>query len=113
MTARGEVWWASLPNPRGSEPVFRRPVLVVSADPFNRSRLSTVTVVALTSNLALAKAPGNVRLDRSDSGLSRDSVANVSQLLTVDRAFLDEQAGELSPGAMAEVDSGLRLALAL
>lgn len=113
MITRGAVWWASLPDPRGSGPGFRRPVLVISADPFNRSRLSTVTVVALTSNLELVNGPGNVRLERSDSGLSKDSVANVSQLLTIDLAFLDDQAGELPPAVLAEVDSGLRLALAL
>lgn len=113
MINRGEVWWASLPDPRGSEPGFRRPVLVISADPFNRSRLSTVTVVAITSNQELAGAPGNVQLSRSASGLSQDSVANVSQVLTIDRAFLGDRAGALTPAVLAEVDSGLRLALAL
>ncbi len=113
MISRGEVWWAPLPEPRGSEPGFRRPVVVVSSDSFNRSRISTVTVVAVTSNPDLANAPGNVWIERSDSGLPKDSVANVSQLLSIDRAFLEDRAGTLPPSVLAEVDTGLRLALAL
>lgn len=111
--ARGEIWWAELPTPAGSGPGFRRPVLVVSADEFNASRIATVVVVALTSNARLAAAPGNVLLLRDETGLPREAVANVSQILTVDRALLTERVGTLHPGSAKRVDEGLRLALAL
>ena len=90
---RGEIWWAELPEPRGSEPSFRRPVLVVQADPFNRSRIGTVVVAVITSNLRLAGAPGNVHLTRRQSKLPRESVVNVSQVMTLDRTFLAERVG--------------------
>lgn len=95
MIAQGEVWWAELAEPSGFEPGFRRPVLVVQGDAFNRSRISTVVCVALTSNLRWAEAPGNVRLTARQTGLPKDSVANVSQLVTLDRAALTERAGAL------------------
>ena len=110
---RGEIWWADLPNPRGSEPGFRRPVLVVQADSFNASQIGTVVVAAITSNLRLADAPGNVHLTHRQSKLSRESVVNVSQLLTLDREFLVERVGTLSPTALDSVESGLRLVLSL
>jgi mRNA interferase MazF len=110
---RGDVWWADLAEPRGSEPGYRRPVLVVQADSFNRSRIATVLCVVLTSNLRLVDAPGDVLLPARRAGLPRDSVANVSQLITLDRAFLDEQIGRLSPRLMNAVDSGLKLVLDL
>jgi mRNA interferase MazF len=108
---RGEVWWASLAEPSGSEPGYRRPVLIVQADAFNRSRLRTVIAVVLTSNLRLVEAPGNVLVAASLSGLPKDSVANVSQIVTVDRDFLTERAGRLRGRAMEAVDDGLRLTL--
>lgn len=111
MIERGEVWWASLAEPSGSEPGYRRPVLIVQADAFNRSRLRTVIAVVLTSNLRLVEAPGNVLVAASLSGLPKDSVANVSQIVTVDRDFLTERAGRLRGRAMEAVDDGLRLAL--
>jgi len=110
---RGDIYWAHLANPRGSEPGYRRPVLVVQANAFNRSRISTVVVVAITSNLDLAEAPGNVLLARRDSKLPRDSVVNVSQVLTLDRQFLVEKAGGISPRLCSQVDSGLKLVLDL
>jgi mRNA interferase MazF len=110
---RGDVWWADLAEPRGSEPGYRRPVLIVQADSFNRSRIATVLCVVLTSNLRLVDAPGNVLLPARRVGLPRDSVANVSQLITLDRAFLDEQIGRLPPKLMNAVDSGLKLVLNL
>lgn len=113
MIQRGEIWWASLPEPVGSEPGSRRPVLVVQADSFNRSRICTVLVVALTSNLRLAEAPGNVLLPASCSGLPQDSVANVSQVLTADRSFLSSRVSSLTAETMAEVSQGLRLVLSL
>src|ERR1700704_17338 len=92
---RGEVWGADLPEPRRSEPGYRRPVLVVQADSFNLSRIQTAIVAAITTNLELADAPGNVLLPARSAGLPRDSVVNVSQLLTLDRCFLTEHAGTL------------------
>ena len=113
MIKRGEVWWATLPAPNGSGPGYRRPVLVVQSNPFNASNIQTVIVAAITSNLRLADAPGNVRLARSSAGLSRPSVLNVSQVLTIDRARLTERAGTLAPKLMRAVDAGLRLVLNL
>lgn len=110
---RGEIWWAQLPRPKGSEPGFRRPVLVVQSDAFNRSRIQTVVVAALTSNLRLAEAPGNVLVKRRATGLDKDSVVNVSQLLTLDRSFLYEHLTILPPATMARVEAGIRLVLDL
>jgi mRNA interferase MazF len=110
---RGEVWWADLPEPRGFEPRFRRPVLVVQADSFNRSRIQTVIIAVITSNLELADAPGNVLLPAQATGLPRDSVANVSQLITLDRSFLDARAGMLPRRLQGSVDAGLRGVLEL
>jgi mRNA interferase MazF len=110
---RGEVWWANLDEPSGSEPGFQRPVLVVQNDAFNRSRIATVIAVALTSNLRLLDAPGNVLLPARASGLKKDSVANVSQVVTLDRDSLVKRAGRIDAAAMRDVDQGLRLALSL
>ncbi|MBV9157643.1 MAG: type II toxin-antitoxin system PemK/MazF family toxin [Acidobacteriaceae bacterium] len=108
---RGEVWWADLPAPRRSEPGYRRPVLVIQADSFNRSRIQTTIVAAITSNIELADAPGNVLLPARSAGLTRDSVVNVSQLLTLDRSFLTEHAGTLPTRLQRSVDEGLRMVL--
>lgn len=110
---RGEVWWASLPPPAGSGPGFRRPVVVLQSDPFNQSRISTVVVAAVTTNLRLVDAPGNVLLEESASGLPRDSAINVSQILTLDKSFLTERVGPLPRDIMTSVESGLRLVLGL
>ena len=110
---RGELWWASLPAPAGSGPGFRCPVLVVQSNPFNESRISTIIVVVVTSNLSLSEAPGNVRLTRSDSGLPKASVANVSQVLTLDRSMLTSKIKALPDRSMSHVDEGLRLVLGL
>ncbi|MGC2745188.1 MAG: type II toxin-antitoxin system PemK/MazF family toxin [Candidatus Angelobacter sp.] len=110
---RGEIWWADLPEPCGSEPSFRRPVLIIQADSFNRSGIRTIIVAVITSNLRLVDAPGNVLLPALVTGLPRDSVVNVSQLLTLDRLFLTELVGKLSGRPLAEVETGLRLVLAL
>lgn len=110
---RGEVWWASLPAPTGSGPGFRRPVLVVQSNSFNQSRISTVVVAVIKSNVALAEAPGNVRLGKSEAGLPRASVVNVSQLLTIDRALLTLRVKALPGQAIARVDEGLRLVMGL
>jgi mRNA interferase MazF len=110
---RGAVWWAELAEPRGSEPGYRRPLVVVQADAFNRSRIKTVIGVILTSNLRLLDAPGNVLVPAGRSGLPKDSVANVSQVVTLDRAYLSEPAGKLDPKLLRQVDQGLRLVLDL
>jgi mRNA interferase MazF len=108
---RGEIWWASLPAPRGSGPGYRRPVVVVQADSFNRSRIQTVIVAPITSNMKLAASPGNVVLARRQSKLGRDSVVNVSQVITLDRSFLTERVSRLPARAIQALDAGLRLAL--
>ena len=110
---RGEIWWAWLGEPAGSGPGYRRPVLVLQSNAFNASRIATVIVAVVTSKLALAAAPGNVRLTRTESGLAKVSVVNVSQVLTVDRALLSARVRALPAAAMAAVDQGLRLVLSL
>jgi mRNA interferase MazF len=110
---RGEIWWADLPEPRRSEPGYRRPVLVIQADSFNHSRIQTVIVAVITGNLELAEAPGNVMLPTRDSGLPRDSVVNVSQALTLDRSYLTQHAGTLPARLQGSVDAGLRSVLQL
>jgi len=110
---RGEVRWANLPAPTGSGPGFRRPVLVVQANSFNDSRIGTVVVAAITSNLTLAAAPGNVRIGKAESGLGKPSVVNVSQVLTLDRALLSDPIRRLPEKKMEDVDRGLRMVLAL
>lgn len=110
---RGDIWWASLREPRGSEPGYRHPILVVQADSFNRSSINTVLGAVITSNLRLAEAPGNVRISRRHTRLPRESVVNVSQIITIDRRFLINRVGRLSQKVMAEVESGLRLVLNL
>lgn len=110
---RGELWWADLGEPRGSAPGYRRPVLVVSADAWNRSHIATVTCITVTTNLRLADAPGNILLEAGSGGLDHDSVANVSQVITVDKAILTERIGALGPPLVRRIDSGLRRALDL
>lgn len=110
---RGEVWWADLPEPAGSEPGYRRPVLIVQADEFNRSHIRTVIAAAITSNVLLAAAPGNVSLSKRSVGLGRESVVNISQVVTLDKAFLMERVGRLSEQKLREVEEGLRLVFAL
>ena len=113
MIERGTIWWVDLGEPRGAEPGFRRPILIVQADAFNRSRIQTVIGVVLTTNVRLLDAPGNVLVPAPGSGLPKDSVANVSQLITVDRSDLQELAGRLDAATLRRVDLGLRLVLNL
>ncbi len=110
---RGEIWWASLREPTGSEPGYRRPLLIIQSDKFNRSRIRTIMALVLTSNVKLANAPGNVLLKAKDSGLEKDSVVNVSQSVTIDKAFLTDRIGELSSQQIETIDNGLRLSLSL
>ena len=110
---RGEIWWAALPTPKGSGPGKRRPVLIVQSDAFNASRIQTAIAAVITSNLELAAAPGNILLRRRETKLSKDSVVNVSQLITLDRSFLTERVTELPKRLAGALDEGLRLVLGL
>lgn len=111
MMQRGEIWWATLRPPQGSEPGYRRPVLVVQGNEFNASKINTIVVITLTSNLALQAAPGNVLLSKRTTRLPKASVANVSQIMTLDKSFLTERIAKLDQALMMEVDDGLRLVL--
>jgi mRNA interferase MazF len=111
--ARGHVCWTDLGQPRGSGPAYRRPVAVVSSDRFNRSRIRTVVIAAITTSARAAAAPGNVLLTAGTAGLDRDCVLNVSQLLTLDRDDLDEPVGLLDPVTTRRLDQGLKLVLGL
>ena len=110
---RGEVWWVGLPDPVGSEPGYRRPVLIVQDDVFTESRIRTIVVVAITSNMRLARAPGNVQVSPIESGLPKNSVVNVSQIITADKTFLVERVGALPPKTMRRIDEGVRLVLSI
>jgi mRNA interferase MazF len=111
VISQGDVWWADLGEPRGSEAGYRRPVLVIQGDAFNRSGISTVVSVPLTSTLRWADAPGNVRLSGRSTGLPRDSVANVSQIVAIDRTLLTERVGKLSRAKVDLVLSGVDVVL--
>ena len=110
---RGEVWWASLPDPLRSGPGLRRPVVIVQSNAVTESRIATVIVAVVTSNLALAEAPGNVRLAKSESGWPQPSVVNVSQLITVDKSILTGKLKSLPSSVMLRVEEGVRLVLSL
>lgn len=111
VISQGEVWWADLPEPTGSQAGFRRPVLVVQGDAFNRSKIATVVCVPLTSNLHWADAPGNVLLAAKLSGLPKDSVANVSQIITLDKASLTERVGKVPKAKFESVLFGIDVVL--
>ena len=111
MISQGEIWWADLPDPAGSGPGFRRPVIIVQGDSFNRSKIATVLCVPLTSNLKWADAPGNVLLEARLTGLSKDSVGNVSQVVTLDKSLLTERVGKLSRAKTDLVLAGIDVVL--
>lgn len=111
VITQGDIWWADIPAPTGSGPGFRRPVLVVQRDALNQSRIATIVCVPLTSNLKWAAAPGNVQLPASVSGLPKDSVANVSQIVSLDRGLLSERTGRLSRSKMDMVLTGIDIVL--
>lgn len=110
---RGEIWWASMPDPVRSGPGYRRPVLIIQAGAFNRSRINTTIAAAMSANLALASAPGNTLLKAKTSGLPRDAVVNVSQIVTLDKQLLTQRVKKLDETVMREIDEGLGLVLAL
>jgi mRNA interferase MazF len=107
VVAQGDVCWADLPDPTGSGPGFHRPIVVVQGNPLNRSRVATVVCVPLTSNLRWADAPGNVLLRARSTGLPKDSVANVSQIVTIDRTLLSRHVGRLSQRQLGLVFAGI------
>ena len=111
VVSQGEIWWADLGNPVGSAPGYRRPVLVIQGDAINRSRIGTVLCVPLTSNVKLAAAPGNVLLKPPATGLAKDSVANVSQVITLDKGQLTERVGRISDRKLALVLAGIDVIL--
>jgi mRNA interferase MazF len=111
VISQGEIWWADIPPPNGSGPGFRRPVVVVQGDALNRSRIATVVCVPLTSNLKWADAPGNVLLAGRSTALSKDSVANVSQIVALDKALLTERVGKLSAAKVELLLSGIDVVL--
>jgi len=111
VISKGEVWWADLREPEGAEPGFRRPVVVVQGDAFNRSQIATVVCVPLTSNLHWAEAPGNVLLPSKVTGLPKDSVANVSQMVTLDKSSLTDRIGKLSKPKLELVLVGIDIML--
>jgi mRNA interferase MazF len=110
---RGEIWWAELPEPIASGPGYRRPVLIIQSNDFTRSRIQTVIAIVLTTNLRLAAAPGNVLVTADDTNLSKDSVVNISQIITVDKSFLTERVSEVDDRIMLLVEDGVRTVLAL
>ncbi len=111
VISQGEVWWAELGEPVGSAPGFRRPVVVVQSDAINRSQINTVVCVPLTSNLQWANAPGNVLLKRKQTGLPKDSAANVSLIVSLDKVQLTERAGKLSKRLLEAILNGIDVVL--
>jgi mRNA interferase MazF len=113
VMTRGEIWWADLPDPTKSEPGYRRPVLIIQSDNFNSSKINTIICIVLTSNVRLAQAPGNIFLQMKESNLPKDSVINVSQIITLDKSFLSECAGSVSKKTMIKVEMGIKLVLGI
>ncbi len=110
---RGQIWWAELPEPIESGPGYRRPLLIIQSNSFNKSKINTIIAAVITSNIRLSAAPGNIVLSTQKSKLPKESVINVSQLITIDKSFLTEKINTLSNSIMANVDEGVRLVLQL
>ncbi len=110
---RGQIWWAELPEPVGSEPGYKRPLLIIQSNDFNKSKISTIIAAVITSNIRLTAAPGNILLSTKKSKLPKESVINISQLITIDKSFLTEKISTLPTSIMAKVDEGVRLILQL
>lgn len=113
VISKGQIWWVDLGEPAGSEPGYKRPVVIISADSFNTSRIQTVTAAVITSNLNLAEAPGNIFLTQNESGLNKESVINVTQIVTIDKTNLIEMAGQLKSSIIQRLNQGLKIALDL
>ncbi len=110
---RGDIWWAKLPEPVGSGPGYKRPLLIIQSNEFNKSKINTIIAVVITSNLRLAAAPGNILLSIKRSKLPKESVINISQVITIDKALLTETVDDLASSIIAQVDEGLQLVLKL
>jgi mRNA interferase MazF len=110
---RGDIWWADFGIPFGSEPGFRRPVLIIQSDAFNKSQLNTVVVIPLSTNLVLQDAPGNMLIEREESGLSKDSVIVVSQIYAIDRHRLIEHVSTINRSKLHEVEFGIKMVLGI
>ena len=110
---KGEIWWAALPKPRGSKPGFRRPIVIVSANTFNANRINAVLAAVITSNLRLGDAPGNIKIKARESKLDKDSIINVSQIITIDKDYLTEKVAKLNSQYMNALNNGLALVLGL
>ena len=110
---RGEIWWADLGEPMGSEPSLKRPVLIIQDNQYNQSKIATVIVLSITSTIRLADLPGNILLHKKESGLPKKSVINVSQIATIDKSWLEKKVASLSQMVMEEIDYGLGLVLGL
>ena len=106
---KGEIWWASLPNPRGSEPGKTRPVLIIQADSINRSSIQTIICAIITSNVALANAPANILIEKSESKLDKTSVVNFSQIITIDKAYLSEMVSMLPKHVINRVNNSIKI----
>jgi mRNA interferase MazF len=113
MVKRGEIWWVSLPDPLSSEPGYKRPVVIIQSDSFNKSKINTIICAVLTSNLKLKDVPGNILLPNKTTGLPKDSVINISQIITIDKSFLEKKAGELTRKQRIKMDIGLKIVLSL
>ena len=113
VVTRGEIWWADLPEPTGSSPGYRRPVIIIQSEGFNRTNLNTSIVATISTNLELAEMRGNVLLKKHQSELPKDSVVNVTQIFTLDKTLLFEYFSTISERKMEQIDNGLRLVLAL
>lgn len=113
MIQRGEIWWAGLQEPAGSRPGYKRPLIVIQSNDFNKSRINTIIAVVLTTNMKLVDSPGNIMLSKKMTGLPKDSVTNVSQIITIDRYYLSDRIGILPARTMRRIDDGLRLVLSL
>jgi mRNA interferase MazF len=108
---RGEVWWANLPEPVASEPGYRRPVLIISSNFYNLTSISTIIGITLTSNLDYARLPNNIFLSSRETGLSQDSVINMTQVITVDKRFLEQQIGNINQSTLEQLNESLKTVL--
>ncbi len=110
---RGEIWWAKLPAPQGSEPGYKRPLVIVQSNEFNKSKINTIIAAVITTNLRLAAAPGNIMLPKKKSKLPKESVVNVSQIITIDKSLLTEKVNTLPASIMLQINEGMKLVLSL
>jgi mRNA interferase MazF len=113
VNERGEIWWADLPAPIGSSPGYQRPIVITQANFLSKTDINTVIGAVITTKLKLAEMPGNVLIEKNQSGLPKDSVVNVTQIVTIDKTQLLEFVGTLSERKMEQIDKGLRLVLSL